>query len=188
MRRSLLISLLVVLVTGLIFAGCAAPAPASKPAPAPTPAPAPAPAKTVELRLATHTPGTHYMVKAGFEPWAKKIEEGTKGRVKVTLYVAGALGKVPETWDMVRKGVAEIGMVVPSAVPGLFPLYEYLSLPFLIGYDKDSMKVADKIFKQYIEPTEFKEVKLLWWHRWNRRLSIWPKSRSGLWKTGRVKL
>lgn len=41
MKKSILICLAVVLVIGLIFAGCAQPAPAPKPTPTPTPAPAP---------------------------------------------------------------------------------------------------------------------------------------------------
>ncbi len=44
MKRIFLISLTVLLLTGLILGGCAQPAPAPAPAPTPTPAPAPAPA------------------------------------------------------------------------------------------------------------------------------------------------
>ncbi len=43
MKRFLLIPLMVLLMLGLIFSGCAKPAPSPAPAPAPTPAPTPAP-------------------------------------------------------------------------------------------------------------------------------------------------
>ena len=62
MKRKLLFPLVIVLMVGLVFSGCAKPAPAPAPAPAPTPgqtitpkpsapAPAPAPAPTKVFKL-----------------------------------------------------------------------------------------------------------------------------------------
>jgi TRAP-type transport system periplasmic protein len=120
----------------------------------------------ISLRLATHTPKTHYIVQKGFEPWAAELEKRTNGKVKVTIHHSSSLGRINETFDMVRKGVADIGFVIPATHAGLFPLCDLFELPFLVPYGPSGRSVGDDMFKKYIEPTEFKDVKVLWVHRW----------------------
>jgi TRAP-type transport system periplasmic protein len=120
----------------------------------------------ISLRLATHTPKTHYIVQKGFEPWAEELEKQTKGRVKVTIHHSSSLGRINETYDMVRKGVADVGFLIPATHAGLFPVHDLFELPFLVPYGQRGRSVGDEVFKKYMEQTEFKDVKVLWVHRW----------------------
>jgi len=88
-------------------------------------------AGTIEIKFATQNPTTAWIHPQGYVPWAKKMEEATKGRVKVTIYPAQTLGKGSEFYDLVRKGIADMAFGMPAYTPGVFPLTEVLSLPFL---------------------------------------------------------
>ncbi len=119
MRKYLLLGLAVVLVGALVLAGCAqqapspTPSPAPKPSPSPAPAPSPSPSPTapvaqvIELKLA-HTNPPKSRAQVNFmEPWVKDIENASKGRLKITIFAAGALraaawvvGKPPGRYDM----------------------------------------------------------------------------------------
>ena len=168
MRKSVikLVLLSVTICLILILANCAQPAPDPAPQPSPQPSPTPQPVKTFNLSLATHTPEMHYMVKEGFIPWADELEKRTNGQVKITIHPSGALGKPNETLEMVKSGIADIALVVPAFHAGLFKLCDVWELPYLLKYDEKSRLAGDMVFEKYIESTEFKDVKVLWYHRW----------------------
>jgi len=63
--------------------------------------------KTYELRFAQPFSPKHTMQVELFEVWANKIHEMTDGRVKVTMYPGGALGKTTDHYDLVEKGIAD---------------------------------------------------------------------------------
>ena len=87
MRRFLLIPLMIVLVSGLIFGGCAAPAPAlapvapgpgptPSPVPGPTPAPKPAEHETVNLEIySLSMGGLGYVVSFALADFINKQSE-----------------------------------------------------------------------------------------------------------------
>lgn len=108
-----------------------APAPAPVPAPVPVPAPSPAPEKVIELKFAHFNPPDAWANISWSNPWCKKIEEVTKGRVKVTIYPAGTLAKEREIYPAIEGGVADMGWVVLPFYKGRFPCTEVTSLPFL---------------------------------------------------------
>jgi len=67
---------------------------------------------------------------AFFEPWAKKLEEASKGRIKVEIFPSMAMGgKPPELYTQARDGVADIVWTVLGYTPGAFPRSEVFELP-----------------------------------------------------------
>jgi TRAP-type C4-dicarboxylate transport system substrate-binding protein len=62
-------------------------------------------------------------------PWAKLLEDETKGKVKVTVYPAQALCTLPDTVDAVKAGITDIAAAMPGVPPGRFPLTEMIGLP-----------------------------------------------------------
>jgi TRAP-type C4-dicarboxylate transport system substrate-binding protein len=86
--------------------------------------------KPIEFRFAHHDPpgGPGGRSTA---MWAKKVEEVTKGKVKITMYPASALAKGNATYDAVKSNVAQIGWSTNGLYPGRFPLTDLLSQPFI---------------------------------------------------------
>tara|TARA_B100000674_G_scaffold415800_1_gene365182 strand:+ start:729 stop:1760 length:1032 start_codon:yes stop_codon:yes gene_type:complete len=64
------------------------------------------------------------------EPWAKKIEEESNGRIKFEIFPSMSLGgNPPELYRQVRDGVADIVWTLPGYTPGVFPHLEVFELP-----------------------------------------------------------
>lgn len=91
------------------------------------------------------------------------VEERTNGQVKITPYFASALAPLPENYDAVRTGVADIGEVLIYSTPGRFPLTEILTLPAL-GADTcmSATKALMHLYKTVPEcKAEYSGVKVL---------------------------
>ena len=64
------------------------------------------------------------------EPWARRIEEQSGGRIKVEIFPAMALGgKPPELYRQVRDGAADLVWTLIGYTPGVFPRSEVFELP-----------------------------------------------------------
>lgn len=86
--------------------------------------------ETQVIRFSNWLPPAHYIVKEMLEPWAEKVNEVTEGRVKVEFI--NPLGKPQAHLDLVRNGVADMGMSVHSYTASRFPLIEFAELPFTV--------------------------------------------------------
>lgn len=129
-------------------------------------------AETV-LRLNNWLPPGHSQLVNVMEPWAKKVEEATEGRVKVQITDA-SLGAPPRQYDLAVDGVADITFGVHGYTPGRFKLSAIAELPF-IGEKAEPLSVAlwrtyEKHFK---DANEYKDVVLLslWTHASGRILT-----------------
>ena len=67
------------------------------------------------------------------EGWMKKVEEGSKGRIKFERYPAMQLGGTPgQLYDQVKDGVADVTWTLPGTTAGRFPRVEVFELPFIM--------------------------------------------------------
>ena len=117
-------------------------------------------ADTEVIRFSNWLPPAHYIVKEMLEPWADKVNEVTEGRVEIEFI--NPLGKPQAHLDLVRNGVADMGMSVHSYTASRFPLIEFAELPFTVS-DGGINSVAywrtyDKFMK---EANEHRGVKLM---------------------------
>ncbi len=65
-------------------------------------------------------------------PWAKMVEEGSGGRIKIDIFPAMQLGGTPpQLYDQARDGVADIVWTLPGSTPGRFASTEVWELPFV---------------------------------------------------------
>jgi TRAP-type transport system periplasmic protein len=158
MKKILVLSLAVILVISLFLAACAsstpAPsttkpaAPATSVAPASSAAPSSAPpkpsapassalaapaaaGKVIELRFSYQSSVTADATIMAVEPWARMVEKATNNQIKITSYPASTLAAMPNNFDAVATGVADIGWIFIGMMPGRFPLTEIAGLPYL---------------------------------------------------------
>src|SRR5215510_13734843 len=78
--------------------------------------------KPIELKLSHWVSTAHIHHKTVLEPWAKMIDEQSKGRLKIVIYPGGVLGKPADHWDLVKNGIADIGWGTHNYTGGRFPL------------------------------------------------------------------
>jgi len=97
--------------------------------------------KPIELAFAMEAASTHTRVTRVFTPWAKMIQERSKGQVKIVPYYANALAPRPENYNAVVKGIADMGQCNLGGIAGRFPILEILHLP---GVGMDTSTTASK--------------------------------------------
>jgi len=89
--------------------------------------------KPVELKFAHWLPAAHPLAKLGFEPWAKSVEAGLKGSIKVHLLSRAATGQGPNHYDMARDGIADITWINPGYQAERFRDIRVGEQPFLFA-------------------------------------------------------
>lgn len=99
------------------------------------------------------------------EPWAKKIEDASDGRVKIEIYPSMSLGgKPPQLVRQVRDGVVDIIWTVNGYTPGLFPRTEVFELPFIHTNNTEATNLAMyEMFDEYLAP-DFEGMKVMFLH------------------------
>src|ERR1051325_741161 len=119
-------------------------------------------AQQVTLRLHHFVPAQSNQQKYWFEPWAKKLEQDSGGRLKVDIYPSMQLGgKQPQLYDQVKDGVVDIAWTVSGSTPGRFPRFEALELPFAGNSVGEKTAPAVWEFYEQFGKDELKDVKVL---------------------------
>jgi TRAP-type C4-dicarboxylate transport system substrate-binding protein len=167
MKRLLLISVIVITVIPVLI-GCSqqtSSTPATQTSSTPASSAAPA-ANVIELSFNLPIPPTHSRWLRAIEPWTKEIEAASNGRLKITPYFSESLSTLPENYDSVVNGIADLGESFIGAKVGRLPLIENL-----LGTAPPSLRMkngAAVVWKLYQESPalqdEFKEVKVLFLH------------------------
>jgi TRAP-type C4-dicarboxylate transport system substrate-binding protein len=95
------------------------------------------------------------------EPWARKIETESGGKIKIELFPSMSMGgKPPELFAQVRDGVADIVWTLPGYTPGQFPRSEVFELP---GVHRGNAKATNLAIQDIYSMVadDFKDVKVL---------------------------
>lgn len=85
--------------------------------------------EVVVLRMSHFMPAPSAMNTQAFEPWAKKIEEESNGRIKIENFPSSTLSKASETYDAAVNGRVDIGIQLQGYTSGRFPISQIAELP-----------------------------------------------------------
>lgn len=124
-------------------------------------------ASVVTLRLHHFLPPVSNGHAKMLAPWAKKVEDESQGKIKITIFPSMQLGGTPpQLYDQARDGVADIVWTLPGSTPGRFPTTEVFELPFIAAQRGIvNAKASQELALTYLKD-EVKDVKLLsyWAH------------------------
>jgi TRAP-type C4-dicarboxylate transport system substrate-binding protein len=125
-----------------------------------------------ELKLASFVPPTHSIWAGVLMPWAKKVDELSKGKLKITGYPSMQLGgKPPELYRQMVQGIADIIFTVPGYTSADFPMLGLTELPGTASNAFDGTnKLWDRLKQGYFEK-EFADAKVL---------MLWNSDNAGL--------
>ncbi|KWT73925.1 MULTISPECIES: TRAP transporter substrate-binding protein [unclassified Variovorax] len=115
----------------------------------------------VVVKYSSWLPPTHWLNTTAVIPWMAEVEKATQGRVKIEM-LPKTVGTPPSQFDVVRDGLADLGLIVTGYTPGRFELAEMGELPFL-GEDPTVMSPAfDRVYrKHFAAANEFKGVEVM---------------------------
>lgn len=126
----------------------------------------PAFGQVITLKYAESASPTAWGMVHALQPWAKKVEEATKGRVKIEIYYSHTLAKATDIWNAVKSGVADMGWCFHGYWPDMTPLADVITLPSLPF--KTAEQGSEVLWKLYEKSpsirNQFKEVHVL--HLW----------------------
>ena len=119
-------------------------------------------AQQITLKLHHFVPAQANQQKFWFEPWAKKLEQDSGGKLKVEIYPSMQLGgKQPQLYDQAKDGVVDIVWTVSGTTPGRFSRLEVFELPFLSHAVGEKTAPAVWEFYERFAKDELKDVKPL---------------------------
>lgn len=111
----------------------------------------------VTWRVQSHWPKASGSFNASLVPLAKELEERTKGRFKLTLMGAGEIAKGGEVFNVVRRGVVQMGSTAPSYNPDESELMDqYFGMP---GTLREPWEMAHLVKNLGLEATLNEQLK-----------------------------
>jgi TRAP-type C4-dicarboxylate transport system substrate-binding protein len=124
---------------------------------------APSLAQVIKLTLADQNAEVGWGPVHALQPWVKKVEEATKGRVKIEIYPGQTLVKGPDIWNAVKTGMADMGWCFHGYWADMTPLSDVITLPFFPF--KTAEKGSEVLWKLYEKfpsiQQEYKDVQPL---------------------------
>ena len=124
--------------------------------------------KKVTLNLNLFMAPTHTRWTHGLKPWFEELEKRTDGRLKIRPYFAQALSKMPEVYDSVVDGRADIGESFLGIPPGRWPLIDVIATNAMTSATMICRKPStafNKLCSEYpVIPERFKDTKVLFFH------------------------
>ena len=124
-------------------------------------------AQEITLKLHQFLPAQANVPKLVLDPWIKKVQDESGGRIKIEHYPAMQLGgKPPELIDQVTDGIVDIVWTLPGSTPGRFPSTEVFELPFMMTNAEATSKAYWDLFEKNMKDTEFKDQHIIgtWVH------------------------
>jgi TRAP-type C4-dicarboxylate transport system substrate-binding protein len=93
------------------------------------------------------------------QAFADEVEKRTDGKYKIEIAWGGAMGKMEDHYDLVRNGIADFSFFLPPLTPGIFPMSDISSLPWILPNSEVSVKAMWKLYKAGYLDDEFRNIK-----------------------------
>lgn len=106
--------------------------------------------KTVKIKLSYWVPPVHKLTP-GYKDWAASVEKASGGTIKTTLFPSSQLGSGRDHFDMVKRGIADFGLIAPGYTPGRFPVLGASDLPFTVSDSLPAARALTRWYRKYAE-------------------------------------
>jgi len=117
-------------------------------------------AKETNLKFSTWHPPVSREVKTVWEPMMEELKKRSGGELLYTMYAGAALGKGPDHYDIVARGLSDLGYFTATWTPGRFPLTDVLSLAVWVDGKDLAAEIGNAVYERVLKD-EFKDVKVL---------------------------
>jgi TRAP-type C4-dicarboxylate transport system substrate-binding protein len=104
--------------------------------------------KPINIKLSYWVPPTHKLTP-GYHEWADAVNKASGGSITVSFYPSSQLGSGKDEYDLVKRGIADFGLVNPGYTPGRFPVIGASDVPFTVSDAQKAAPVMYRWYKQY---------------------------------------
>ncbi len=116
-------------------------------------------AQATNIKFSTWHPPVGREVKTVWVPMLEDLKKRSGGKMTYTMYAGAALGKGPEHFDIVAKGLSDMGYFTATWTPGRFPLTDVLSLAVWVDGKDIAADIGNAVYNRILKD-EFKNVKV----------------------------
>lgn len=117
-------------------------------------------AQNTNIKFSTWHPPVSREVKTVWVPMLEEVKKRSGGKLPYTMYAGAALGKGPDHFDIVAKGLSDMGYFTATWTPGRFPLTDVLSLAVWVDGKDKAADIGNAVYNRILKD-EFKNVKVL---------------------------
>jgi TRAP-type C4-dicarboxylate transport system substrate-binding protein len=116
--------------------------------------------QTKNIRFSTWHVPVGYEVKTVWIPMLEELKKRSKDQINYMIFAGSALGKGPEHFDIVSKGLSDMGYFTATWTPGRFPLTDVLSLAAWVDGKDIATDIGNAMYKRVLHQ-EFPDVKMI---------------------------
>lgn len=114
-----------------------------------------------ELRVSSFEPPQGFYSSKVLQAWIDEVNPKFTGGASLRLYPGAILGAPPAQAELVKAGVADIALVVPTYTPGLFPLSGVVEVPGLVAGSADGAAILNALAEKGALEKEYADYKVL---------------------------
>ena len=102
----------------------------------------------LELKFGMFISPNGFQIKQVFEPWIQQMHEQVGNEIHVKIYPGGILGRDPvQQLTLVRSGVQDLTLAIPSYTPARFTDLSLLQLPGLVRTSTEGSLAVWRMFQ-----------------------------------------
>src|SRR5262245_46653311 len=119
-------------------------------------------AQPVTLKFSHFLGAQSFFQRDVAEPWAKRLEEKTAGKVKLEVFNAGSPhGDVRKQASQVKEGTVDIALGLRGAEGERFPGSSVIELPFLVRDSESGSRALWSLYRSGLLDDEYRDYKVL---------------------------
>jgi TRAP-type transport system periplasmic protein len=118
-------------------------------------------AEAREMRVSSFEPQQGFYSAKVLQVWIDQVNAKLSDAAQFRLYPASILGAPPAQAELVKAGVADVALVVPTYTPGLFPMTGVVEVPGLVETSVQGTHVLNSLAQEGALTTEYADYKII---------------------------
>ncbi|MDP3339218.1 TRAP transporter substrate-binding protein [Frigidibacter sp.] len=118
-------------------------------------------AEAREMRVSSFEPAQGFYSSKVLQAWIDQVNPQLTGGTSFRLYPGSILGAPPAQAELVKAGVADVALVVPTYTPGLFPMSGVVEVPGLVETSAEGTAILNALADDGALEAEYADYKVL---------------------------
>ncbi|WP_417712134.1 TRAP transporter substrate-binding protein [Roseibium aggregatum] len=118
-------------------------------------------AEARQMRVSSFEPAQGFYSAKILQPWIDKVNAKLSDGTEFKLYPGSILGAPPAQADLLKAGVADVALVVPTYTPGVFPLTGVVEVPGIVGNGAEGADILNTLFEDGSLAGEYTDYKVI---------------------------
>lgn len=114
-----------------------------------------------EMRVSAFEPAQGFYPSKVLGPWIEEINGKLSKGNSFKLYPGSILGAPPAQAELVKAGVADVALVVPTYTPGLFPVSGVVEIPGLVDSGATGAAILNTLLEDGALDAEYADYKII---------------------------